>query len=95
MTITPMQEYKTRNNQAGLDNPANYPEIIVGSFNPFTCTIIYNYGEYRLWYKPSEKIWKVWENEVFCFSFGRETLVADMIKRMDLHSSIRNEKRSE
>lgn len=83
MPITPIQEYSTENNQAGLDNLANYSGIIVGSFNPFTCTIIYNYGDYRLWYKPSEKIWTVWKNEKFCFSFERDTKVIDMIERMD------------
>lgn len=83
MVITKIQEVENRHYLKGLDNPANYPNIIIGSFNPFTHTAIYNYGDYRLWLKPFERIWVVWRNEEFCFSFERETPIVDMIERMD------------
>lgn len=81
--ITPIQEMVAQNSQKGLDNLANYSGIITGSFNPFTSTAIYHYGNYRLWYKPLESKWVVWKNEKFCFSFERDTKVIDMIERMN------------
>ncbi len=83
MAITPIQKMIIKNSQKELDDPASYPGIIVGSFNPLTSTAIYNYGEYRLWYKPLFGKWVVWRNEKFCFEFKRDVKIVDMIERMD------------
>ncbi len=83
MTITPIQEMENKFHMKGLGDPVSYLGIIVGSFNPFSRTFIYHYGDYRLWYKPFDLQWVVWKNEKYCFSFERDTPIVDMIERMD------------
>ncbi len=81
--MTPIDKMMIKNSQKGLDNPASISGVIMGSFNPFELTAIYHYGNYRFWYKPFSLQWTVWKNEKFCFTFGRDTKVIDMIERMD------------
>lgn len=83
MAITPIDKMIIRNSQRGLDDPTSISGVITGSFNPFTSTAIYHYGNYRLWYKPMQSVWVVWRNEEFCFSFERDTPIVGIIARID------------